>query len=69
VAPDPLAWIASGRANLDTQAKLAGDLEWRRLGSIPEINWHRRRHHAPAARRRLRPPNLSRPTAACACSP
>lgn len=31
------AWIASGRANLDTQAKLAGDTEWRRLGDIPEF--------------------------------
>lgn len=32
------AWITSGRANLDTQAKLAGDTEWRRLGDIPEFN-------------------------------
>ena len=32
------AWIASGRANLDTQAKLAGETEWRRLGDIPEFN-------------------------------
>ncbi|MBC7369094.1 MAG: RDD family protein [Undibacterium sp.] len=32
------AWVASGRANLDTQAKLAGDTEWRRLGEIPEFN-------------------------------
>jgi uncharacterized RDD family membrane protein YckC len=32
------AWITSGRANLDTQAKLAGDIEWRRLGDIPEFN-------------------------------
>ncbi len=32
------AWITSGRANLDTQAKLAGDTDWRRLGDIPEFN-------------------------------
>lgn len=32
------AWITSGRANLETQAKLAGDTEWRRLGDIPEFN-------------------------------
>jgi uncharacterized RDD family membrane protein YckC len=32
------AWITSGRANLETRAKLAGDTEWRPLGDIPEFN-------------------------------
>lgn len=32
------AWIAAGRANLDTQAKLAGSAEWRRLGDFPEFS-------------------------------
>ena len=32
------AWIASGRANLDTQAKKAGDEQWRRLGDFPEFS-------------------------------
>ena len=32
------AWIAAGRANLDTRAKQAGDTDWRRLGDIPEFN-------------------------------
>lgn len=31
------AWIAAGRANLDTQARAAGSTEWRRLGDYPEI--------------------------------
>ena len=31
------AWIASGRANLETQAKLPNDTEWRRLGDFPEF--------------------------------
>jgi uncharacterized RDD family membrane protein YckC len=31
------AWTASGRANLETQAKLAGDTAWRRLGDFPEF--------------------------------
>lgn len=31
------AWIAAGRANLDTQARAAGSGEWRRLGDYPEI--------------------------------
>ncbi|MES2696815.1 MAG: DUF4339 domain-containing protein [Verrucomicrobiota bacterium] len=30
-------WIASGRANLDTQAKIAGSTEWHRLGDFPEF--------------------------------
>jgi uncharacterized RDD family membrane protein YckC len=37
--PDQVrAWIQSGRANLDTRAKLPGETEWRRLGDIPEFN-------------------------------
>lgn len=32
------SWIASGRANLDTQAKKAGDEQWRRLGDFSEFN-------------------------------
>ncbi|MBP6508075.1 MAG: DUF4339 domain-containing protein, partial [Opitutaceae bacterium] len=32
------SWITSGRANLDTQAKKAGDEQWRRLGDYPEFN-------------------------------
>jgi len=32
------AWIQSGRANLDTQAKAAGQTEWRRLGDFPDFN-------------------------------
>jgi hypothetical protein len=32
------SWIASGRANLDTQAKKAGDEQWRRLGDFPEFS-------------------------------
>lgn len=32
------AWIAAGRANLDTQAKVAGSDEWRRLGDYPEFS-------------------------------
>ena len=32
------AWVAAGRANLDTQAKLAGSAEWRRLGDFPEFS-------------------------------
>ncbi|MEI6052250.1 MAG: DUF4339 domain-containing protein, partial [Opitutaceae bacterium] len=32
------AWMNAGRANLDTQAKLPGETEWRRLGDIPEFN-------------------------------
>jgi uncharacterized RDD family membrane protein YckC len=31
------AWIAAGRANLDTQAKPAGATEWRRVGDLPEF--------------------------------
>ena len=31
------AWIAAGRANLDTQARAAGSAEWRRVGDYPEI--------------------------------
>src|SRR3954464_9925392 len=31
------AWIASGRANLDTQAKALGSEEWRRLGDYAEF--------------------------------
>ncbi|MFI5356268.1 MAG: GYF domain-containing protein [Opitutales bacterium] len=32
------AWIASGRANLETQAKRTGEEQWRRLGDFPEFN-------------------------------
>ena len=32
------AWVAAGRANLDTQAKLVGSAEWRRLGDFPEFS-------------------------------
>ena len=32
------AWIAGGRANLDTQAKKAGDEQWRSLGDFPEFS-------------------------------
>lgn len=31
------AWIADGRANLDTKAKRAGEDVWRRLGDFPEF--------------------------------
>lgn len=31
-------WIAAGRANLDTQAKLEGSGEWRRLGDYAEFS-------------------------------
>lgn len=31
------AWIAAGRANLDTQAKALGSDEWRRLGDFAEF--------------------------------
>jgi hypothetical protein len=30
-------WVAAGRANMDTQAKVAGTEEWRRLGDFPEF--------------------------------
>lgn len=32
------AWIASGRANLDTQAKALGTDEWRRVGDFAEFS-------------------------------
>ncbi|MCX6945318.1 MAG: GYF domain-containing protein [Opitutales bacterium] len=32
------AWLAGGRANLDTKAKAAGSDEWRRLGDFPEFS-------------------------------
>jgi uncharacterized RDD family membrane protein YckC len=32
------AWIASGRANFETQAKLLGTDEWKRLGDYPEFS-------------------------------
>jgi uncharacterized RDD family membrane protein YckC len=32
------AWIAAGRANLDTQAKELGTTEWKRLGELPAFN-------------------------------
>lgn len=32
------AWMAAGRANLDTRAKLAGTDEWRRLGDFAEFS-------------------------------
>lgn len=32
------AWIAGGRANLDTQARAAGSQEWRRLGDYAEFS-------------------------------
>jgi uncharacterized RDD family membrane protein YckC len=32
------AWIASGRANLETRAKALGSDEWRRLGDFAEFN-------------------------------
>ena len=31
------AWMAAGRANLETQAKWSGDDQWRRLGDFPEF--------------------------------
>ena len=31
------AWVAAGRANLDTKAKAVGSDEWRRLGDFPEF--------------------------------
>ena len=31
------AWIAAGRASLETQAKRSGTDEWKRLGDIPEF--------------------------------
>lgn len=31
------AWIASGRANLDTRAKKQGETDWRRLGEFAEF--------------------------------
>jgi uncharacterized RDD family membrane protein YckC len=31
------AWIAGGRANRDTQAKLVGATEWKRVGDFPEF--------------------------------
>jgi uncharacterized RDD family membrane protein YckC len=31
------SWIAAGRANMDTQAKLVGTDEWQRLGDFPEF--------------------------------
>jgi uncharacterized RDD family membrane protein YckC len=38
VAADQVrAWIAAGRANLDTKAKAAGTDEWRRLGDFAEF--------------------------------
>ena len=32
------SWIAAGRANLETHAKLTGTDEWRTLGDFPEFN-------------------------------
>jgi uncharacterized RDD family membrane protein YckC len=32
------AWIAAGRANLETKAKALGSEEWRRLGDYPEFS-------------------------------
>lgn len=32
------AWIAGGRANLDTQAKRVGEESWKRLGDFPEFS-------------------------------
>lgn len=32
------AWMAAGRANLDTQARLEGSDEWHRLGDYPEFS-------------------------------
>jgi uncharacterized RDD family membrane protein YckC len=32
------AWITAGRANLDTQAKVTGSDEWRRLGDFAEFS-------------------------------
>jgi uncharacterized RDD family membrane protein YckC len=31
------SWVAAGRANMETQAKIAGSDEWRRLGDFPEF--------------------------------
>lgn len=31
------SWVAAGRANLDTHAKVAGSDEWQRLGDLPEF--------------------------------
>ena len=47
------AWIAGGRANLDTKAKIVGGTEdWKRLGELPEFT-------APSE---LPPPIASAPT-------
>ncbi len=32
------AWIAGGRANLDTQAKRVGESAWQRIGDFPEFS-------------------------------
>jgi uncharacterized RDD family membrane protein YckC len=32
------SWIAAGRANMETQAKVAGSDEWQRLGDLPEFS-------------------------------
>lgn len=38
VPPDQVrAWIAAGRADLDTRAKLLGTDAWKRIGDIPEL--------------------------------
>ena len=41
-------WVADGRANHDTQAKRAGDEQWRRLGDFAEFNEMGTLQHPPA---------------------
>ncbi len=53
------AWIAGGRANLDTQAKAVGSDEWRRLGDYAEF--------APGGG--VPPPPLSAPPFPAAAAP
>jgi GYF domain 2 len=54
------AWVAEGRANLDTQVKTVGSTDWRRLGELPEFN---------AARAATEPPPLRQPSPTVAEGP
>lgn len=56
------AWIAGGRANLDTQAKRVGEASWQRLGDFPEFA------AAPAGAASAPPPPAAAPTPAPAAS-
>jgi len=51
------AWLAGGRANLDTQAKVLGTNEWKRLGDYPAFGGHGEEpplaHAVPGAERTL----------------